>query len=69
MAEAQEKDNFWLIIGGIIVATIILVVMLKGRETEHLESGAVAQLQQETFSKIEKRHTQNNSTAEQISGK
>jgi len=69
MAEAQEKDNFWLIIGGIIIATVILVVLLKGRETEHLESGAVAELQKETFSKIEKRKTSNTSTAEQISGK
>ena len=69
MAEAQEKDNFWLIIGGIIIATIVLVVILKGRETEHLESGAVAELQKETFSKIEKRKTSNTSTAEQISGK
>lgn len=69
MAEVQEKDNFWLYIGGIIVVTIILVLMLKQDETKHLESGAVAQLQQETFSKIEKRHTSNNSTAEQISGK
>jgi hypothetical protein len=48
---------------------ILLVVLLKKDETRHLESGAVAALQQETFSKIEKRHTQNNSTAEQISGK
>jgi hypothetical protein len=43
--------------------------LLKKDETKHLESGAVAQLQTETFSKIEKRHTSNNSTAEQISGK
>ena len=42
MAEANEKDNFWLWIGGLIVATIILVFMLKSRETEHLASGAVA---------------------------
>ena len=69
MSEAQEKDNFWLIVGGLIVATVILVGMLKGRETEHLKSGAVAQLQSETFSKIDKRHTSNNSTAEQMSGK
>jgi hypothetical protein len=55
MAEEQERDNFWLYIGGIIVATIILVVMLKGRETEHLKSGAVAELQQETFQAIEAR--------------
>lgn len=35
----QEKDNFWLYIGGLIVATVILVVLLKGRETEHLKGG------------------------------
>ena len=38
MAE-QEKDNFWLYIGGLIAVTIFLVVMLKGRETEHLGNG------------------------------
>ncbi len=69
MSEVKEKDNFWLIVGGIIVATVILVGMLKGVETKHLESGAVAQSNAEVFSKIEKRHTSNNSTAEQISGK
>lgn len=60
MAEEQERDNFWLYIGGIIVATIILVVMLKGRETEHLKSGAVAELQQETFQAIEARKATKN---------
>jgi len=43
--------------------------LLKKDETKHLESGTVQALQQETFSKIEKRHTQNTSTPEQISGK
>lgn len=38
MSEAQEKDNFWVYIGGLIAVTVILVFMLKGRETEHLES-------------------------------
>jgi hypothetical protein len=42
---------------------------LKADETKHLQSGAVAELQKETFTKIEKRHTSNNSTATQISGK
>jgi len=69
MAEAQEKDNTWIIVGVCIAAIILLVVMLKKDETKHLQSGAVAELQKETFSKIEKRHTQNTSTAEQISGK
>ena len=69
MAEVQEKDNTWVIVGVCIAAIILLVVLLKKDETKHLQSGAVAELQKETFSKIEKRHTQNNSTAEQISGK
>ena len=38
MAE-QEKDNMWVWIGGLIVITVILVFMLKGRETEHLTGG------------------------------
>jgi hypothetical protein len=69
MAEVEEKDNTWLIVGVCIAAIIVLVVMLKADETKHLQSGAVAELQKETFAKIEKRHTSNNSTAEQISGK
>jgi len=69
MAEAQEKDNTWYIVGGCIAAIVLLVVLLKKDETKHLQSGAVAALQAETFSKIEKRHTSNNSTAEQMSGK
>ncbi|MEI6069304.1 MAG: hypothetical protein WCP96_18365 [Methylococcaceae bacterium] len=69
MAEVQEKDNTWVIVGVCIAAIILLVVMLKKDETKHLESGAVAELQKETFTKIEKRHTSNNSTAAEISGK
>ncbi|MDO9163680.1 MAG: hypothetical protein Q8N35_07845 [Methylococcaceae bacterium] len=69
MAEEQEKDYFWFYIGGLIVATIVLVLMLKADETKHLASGVVAEQQKETFTKIEKRHTSNNSSAEAISGK
>ena len=69
MAEEQEKDNTWVIVGVSIAAIVLLVVLLKKDETKHLESGAVAQLQSETFSKIEKRHTSNYSTASQIAGK
>lgn len=47
MAEEQEKDNFWLYIGGIIVATIVLVVILKGRETEHLSTGVYDEMRTE----------------------
>ena len=69
MADQVEKDNTWVIVGVCIAAIVLLVVLLKKDETKHLESGTVQALQQETFSKIEKRHTSNNSTAEQISGK
>jgi len=69
MAEEIEKDNTWVIVGVCIAAIVLLVVMLKKDGTKHLQSGAVAELQKETFSKIEKRHTSNNSSAEQISGK
>ena len=69
MSEEQEKDNTWAIVGVSIAAIVLLVVMLKKDETKHLQSGAVQSLQAETFSKIEKRHTSNNSSAEAISGK
>ena len=69
MAEVQEKDNTWIIVGVCIAAIILLVVLLKKDETRHLESGTVQALQQETFKNIEKRHTQNISTEEQKAGK
>lgn len=61
MSEAQEKDYFWFYIGGLIAATVVLVLMLKGVETKHLESGTVQQLQNETFQKVENRHKNNQS--------
>lgn len=45
MAE-QEKDTFWIKIGALIVITVVLVLMLKSRETEHL-TGAQELLDQE----------------------
>ncbi|MDD2863614.1 MAG: hypothetical protein PHQ03_06735 [Methylococcales bacterium] len=59
MSEAQEKDYFWFYIGGLIAATVVLVLMLKGVETKHLESGVVAQSQSEVFQKVENRHKNN----------
>lgn len=40
MAKEQEKDNFWLWIGGLIVVTVVLVLLLKQDETKHLTGGA-----------------------------
>jgi len=61
MAE-QEKDNFWLWIGGLIVATVILVFMLKSRETEHL-TGGYEELQQEVNAQIANRRRTTSNTA------
>ncbi|MDT8406864.1 MAG: hypothetical protein RQ715_06410 [Methylococcales bacterium] len=53
MAEEQQKDNFWLYIGGLILATIILVFMLKQRETEHLADGVIQQSQAEIQAQLD----------------
>ena len=49
MAEEQEKDRSTMYIGGIILIAIIGVFILKGRETEHLESGASTASSQAAF--------------------
>jgi len=59
MAENQEKDNFWVYIGGLIVTVIVLIFILKGRETEHLASGAVAEIQAEQAAEINARKNRN----------
>lgn len=69
MTEVQEKDNTWFIVGACIVAMIVVVMYLRGEKSAHLESGAVAQLQQETFSNLEKRKTSNHATDAQKAGK
>ena len=30
--ETQEKDNFWLIVGGIVAAAILTMVVIKSNE-------------------------------------
>ncbi|MEQ1620377.1 MAG: hypothetical protein ABL919_03145 [Methylococcales bacterium] len=42
MSEVQEKDNFWLYIGGIILAAIALVVTIKSNEHDKYETTAKA---------------------------
>jgi len=46
---AEEKDRSNLYIGGIILIAIIGVFILKGRETEHLQSGASTESTQAAF--------------------
>jgi hypothetical protein len=50
----QEKDNFWLYIGAIIVAAIIGVFLLKARENEvsSWQSGAAQEAKAEVERQI-----------------
>jgi hypothetical protein len=57
MADAQEKDNTWTIVGAAIASIILLVVLLKKDETKHLQSGAVAASNAEVDAKLAKRHS------------
>ena len=56
MANENEKDYFWFYIGGLIVATIFLVFLLKSRETESVPYAAHSELKQQ----LEKHVTKNN---------
>lgn len=60
--QVEEKDNMTKILAGIVIATVIGVVLLKSRETEHLKSGASTASTQQAFeSANEKRKSgQNN---------
>lgn len=54
--ENQEKDNFWLWIGALIVGTIVLVVLFKARENEvsGWQSGAAQEANKEVDAQISK---------------
>lgn len=43
--EPQEKDMFWIYIGGGIALVIVLVFMMKGREEESIMKDAYAEQQ------------------------
>ena len=38
----QERDNFWLYIGGVIIAVIVTLLMVKGSEHEKYATAAKA---------------------------
>jgi hypothetical protein len=48
----QEKDNFWLYIGGIIVAAVVGVFLLKGREMESVPYKAFEETKAEVEQQI-----------------
>ncbi len=44
--EKEEKSNFYLILGACAAISIVGVMILKGRETEHLEMGPSASIEE-----------------------
>ena len=54
----QEKDNFWLYIGLLIVATIIGVFLLKARENEvsGWDNGAIQESKASVEKQIQNQH-------------
>ena len=40
--EVQEKDNFWLWVGGAVLAVIVTVVVIKSSEHDKYETSARA---------------------------
>lgn len=50
MDENQGKDNFWLYIGAIILAAVVGVLLLKGREMESVPTKAY----EETKAQVER---------------
>ena len=42
MSEVQEKDNFWLLVAGVVLAVVVTVVLVKGSEHDKYESTAKA---------------------------
>lgn len=58
----QEKDNFWLYVGGLIVGVVVLVVLFKGMKTDDISTQhkAYAETDKQVSSQIERQHTMKN---------
>ncbi len=56
----QEKDNFWLYVGGLVVGVVVLVVMFKGMKQDDIPAKAFAETNKQVDSQIDKQHTMKN---------
>ena len=56
MSETQEKDHFWLYVGGIVLAAVALVVTIKSNEHGKYETTAKAIAEDGNY----KKHTSEN---------
>lgn len=50
-----ERDNFWLWVGAVIVAAIVGVFLLKGRETQSVPNDAYKETQQQVERQMQNR--------------
>lgn len=53
MEEMQQKDNFWMYVGGLIVVVLALVVVFKGMHVKEIPSSAYAETAKEIDRQIE----------------
>lgn len=54
----NEKDNFWLYIGGIIATAVVLVLLLKNRETESVPYKAYEETKQQVEKQVQRAKSQ-----------
>ncbi|MEY4194941.1 MAG: hypothetical protein RLZZ226_1309 [Pseudomonadota bacterium] len=50
----QEKDNFWLYVGGLVVGVVVLVVMFKGMKQDDIPAKAFAETNKQVDSQLDK---------------
>lgn len=56
----QEKDNFWLYVGGLVLGVVVLVIMFKGMKQDDIPSKAFAETSSQIDAQIEKQHRMRN---------
>jgi hypothetical protein len=53
MEEMQQRDNFWMYVGGLIVVVLTLVFVFKGMHDKEIPSSAYAETAKQIDRQIE----------------
>jgi len=56
----QEKDNFWLYVGGLIVGVVVLVIMFKGMKQDDIPAKAFSETDKQVSQQLDRQHMKNN---------
>jgi hypothetical protein len=56
--QTQEKDNFWLYIGGLIAAIVVLTIIFKNTHNEAIPATAYQETAKQVDAQIAKQHQQ-----------